>query len=79
MDRLVRMDYERGKAVFARTIVGEDGEEYETEIERDLPPFETTKGMIRKVKYDDEGKTYETEEEIEIPVFSKDDKAHTGE
>ncbi len=67
-DRLVRMDYDRGKVIVMRTFVLEDGTEEEREIELDLPSRPVEEGLLRRVKIGEDGRTYETEEKILIPV-----------
>ncbi len=67
-DRLIRMDYERGKVVVMRTTIDENGCPVEQQIELDLPKQPTVKGLVRKVKRGEDGRMYETEEIIETPV-----------
>ena len=58
-DRLIRMDYERGKVVVMRTTIDENGCQIERQIELDLPKPPTVEGLVRKVKRGDDGKMYE--------------------
>jgi len=70
-DKLIKMDYERGKAIFLREITDSNGEVRTMEIEVDIPNIPTTEGIIRKVKKDKYGRIYETEQVIHTPVFDK--------
>lgn len=73
-DKLLKMDYERGKAIVLRTTVGEDGRLFEEQIEINLPKLPMGEGTIRKIKRDEEGRMYEVEEKIQVPIFNKDTK-----
>lgn len=73
-DRLIKMDYERGKVIVMRTFVDSNGNPVEFPVELDLPETPKTKGLIRKVKHGDDGRLYETEEVIEIPKLEKNEK-----
>lgn len=70
-DRLIKMDYARGKVIVMRTSIDADGNPIEQQVELDLPETPTVKGMIRKVKHGDDGKLYETEEVIDIPMLNE--------
>lgn len=67
-DKLVKMDYERGKVIVMRTFSGEDGSTYEKKIELDLPQPPMSEGILRKVKRGADGKMYETEEIVRFPM-----------
>lgn len=71
-DKLIRVDHEKSKAIFLRTIQQDDGSYTEEEIEVDLPNQTFSEGILRKVKRDAEGKMYETEEVVQFPIFEKD-------
>lgn len=73
-DRLIKMDYERGKVIVMRTSTDSNGNPIEQQIELDLPETPVTKGLIRKVKHGEDGRLYETEEVIETPVLTKNEK-----
>ena len=73
-DRLIRLDRERGKAVFMRTITNDDGTTCEKEIEMDLPPMEMVEGTVRTYQRGDDGKMYETEKTIRFPMMKQTDK-----
>lgn len=66
-DKLIRVDYEKNKAVFLRTIQQEDGSCVEKEIEVDLPQQTFSEGVLRKVKRGSDGKMYEVEEVVKFP------------
>ncbi len=66
-DKLIKIDYERMKAIFLRTFYHDDGTTFEKEIEVDLPKQEMAEGILKKIKYDENGKMYETEERILLP------------
>ena len=66
-DKLVKMDYERGKVIVLRTFTNEDGTSYEKEIELDLPQTPMEQGTIRRVKRGADGRMYETEEPLHYP------------
>lgn len=70
-DRLIKMDYERGKVIVMRTTVDLNGNTVEQQVELDLPKNQTTKGLLRKVKRGDDGRLYETEEVIEMPILEE--------
>lgn len=72
-DRLIRMDYERGKVIVMRTSTDANGNPIEQQVELDLPKTPTANGLIRKVKHGDDGKLYETEEVIDIPILKDND------
>lgn len=67
-DKLIKMDYERGKVVLMRTFIKEDGSSHEKIIEMDLPQSPMSEGMLRKVKRGPDGKMYETEETVRFPM-----------
>lgn len=73
-DRLIKMDYERGKAIVMRTIIGENGIPIEKMIEMDIPQPAMSEGIIRKIKRGDDGTMYEVEEKIQFPIVSNQDK-----
>lgn len=73
-DRLIKMDYERGKVVVMRTTIDSNGNSIEQQVELDLPETPVAKGLIRKVKHGDDGRLYETEEVIETPVLTNNEK-----
>lgn len=73
-DRLIKMDYKRGKAIVMRTTINSNGQLIEQQVEVDLPETPKTKGMIRKVKYGEDGRLYETEEIIETPILKVNEK-----
>ena len=68
-DRLIKMDYERGKAIVIRTTVDSNGKTVEQQLELDLPKTPTVKGLIRKIQHGSDGRFYETEEVIETPIL----------
>lgn len=68
-DKLIRVDQERGKAIFLRTFVDENGNPCEKEIELDLPEQPMAEGVLKRIGFDDEGKMHETEEVIRFPMF----------
>ncbi len=72
-DKLIRVDYERGKAIVMRTITNDDGTNCVTEVEIDLPQAPMSEGKIRKVKRDADGRMYETEEIIRFPLMTQTD------
>ena len=67
-DKLIRIDYEKRKAIFSRTIQQKDGSFTEKEIEVALPQQTVSEGVLRKVKRGADGKMYETEEIIKFPL-----------
>lgn len=67
-DKLIKMDYERGKVILMRTFTGEDGSTYEKMIEMDLPQPPMSEGKLRKVKRGADGRMYETEEIVRFPM-----------
>ena len=73
-DRLIKMDYERGKVIVMRTTIGSDGKSVEQQIELDLPETPKTTGLLRKVKHGEDGRLYETEEVIEIPILNENEQ-----
>lgn len=73
-DKLIRIDYEKNKAVFSRTIQQEDGSCIEKEIEVDLPNQTLSEGVLRKVKRGSDGKMYEVEEKVYFPIAEKNNK-----
>ena len=73
-DRLIKMDYERGKVIVMRSSIDSNGNPIEHQVELDLPETPMAKGLIRKVKHGDDGRLYETEEVIETPIFKKSEE-----
>lgn len=73
-DRLIKMDYERGKVIVMRTTVGPDGKMIEQQVELDLPETPKVEGLLRKVKHGEDGRLYETEEVIETPMLNGNEK-----
>ena len=73
-DRLIKMDYERGKVIVMRTSIDANGNPIEHQMELDLPETPMAKGLIRKVKHGDDGRLYETEEVIETPILKKSEE-----
>ena len=73
-EHLIKMDYERGKAIVMQTSVDSDGNPVEHQVELDLPKTPVSKGLIRKVKHGDDGKLYEIEEVIETPILNGNEK-----
>ena len=73
-DRLIKMDYERGKVIVMRTSIDSDGNPFEQQVELDLPETPVAKGLLRKVKQGDDGRFYETEEVIETPILKESEK-----
>lgn len=73
-DRLIKMDYERGKVIVMRTTVDSDGNSTEQQIELDLPEPPKAKGLLRKVKRGEDGRLYETEEVIETPILNENEQ-----
>lgn len=69
-DRLIKMDYQRGKAIVLRTVLDANGKPVEQQVELDLPEPPMAKGIIRKVKRGEDGRFYETEEVIETPMLN---------
>lgn len=73
-DRLIKMDYERGKVIVMRSSIDSNGNPIEHQVELDLPEIPLAKGLIRKVKHGDDGRLYETEEVIETPILKKSEE-----
>ena len=70
-ERLIKMDYERGKAIVMQTSIDSNGNPVKHQVELDLPETPTIKGQIRKVKHGDDGRLYEIEEAIETPILKE--------
>jgi hypothetical protein len=73
-ERLIKMDYERGKVIVMRTSIDSEGNPVEHQVELDLPETPVAKGLIRKVKHGDDGSLYETEEVIETPILKENEQ-----
>lgn len=70
-ERLLKADFERGKAVILRDVVNDDGTVTQREIEIDIPVPKTEEVTLRKYIIDDDGHRREEIKQISLPVFDK--------